>query len=138
MNIKKRLFNLGSVSSHWRSSEGTSLNRNLLIHRICGDNRLLQNLFEQYDNRGEPKVFAKLVSSLSRLMSEKPNLLGISDQMHGLGVPTGDGNGPNAGYLDIGFGMVASAANVGVSTVSHMMGSQGGGLGAQSGLKLKL
>jgi hypothetical protein len=85
-------------------------------------------------------VFARLVTSLSRLISEKPNLLGVSDQMHGLGVPSGDanGNGPNAGYLDIGFGMVASAANVGVSTVSHIMGSQGGGLGAQSGLKLKL
>jgi hypothetical protein len=71
-------------------------------------------------------------------MSEKPNLLGVSDQMHGLGVPTGEGTGPNAGYLDIGFGMVASAANVGVNTVSSMMGSQGGGLGPQSGLKLKL
>jgi hypothetical protein len=58
--------------------------------------------------------------------------------MHGLGVPTGEGPGPNAGYLDIGFGMVASAANVGVNTVSSMMGSQGGGLGPQSGLKLKL
>jgi hypothetical protein len=56
--------------------------------------------------------------------------------MRGLGVPSGDG--PNAGYLDIGFGMVASAANVGVSTVSSMMGSQEGGLGPQSSLKLKL
>lgn len=71
-------------------------------------------------------------------MNEKPNLLGASDQMHGLGVPTGDGTGPNSGYLDIGFGMVATAANVGVSTVSSMMGSQSGGLSAQSGLKLKL
>lgn len=71
-------------------------------------------------------------------MNEKPNLLGVSDQMHGLGVPSGDGNGPNSGYLDIGFGMVASAANAGVSTVSSMMGSQGGGLGPHSSLKLKL
>lgn len=105
---------------------------------LSGDAKLLQNLFSQYDQQGEPKLFAKLVSSLSRLTSEKPNLLGISDQMHGLGVLNGDGAGSHAGYLDIGFGMVATAANVGVSTVSSMMGSQGGGLGPQSSLKLKL
>jgi hypothetical protein len=119
--------------------QGVSLSYTIqLTDRICGDNRLLQNLFEQYDRQGEPKLFAKLVTSLSRLMSEKPNLLGVSDQMHGLGVPSGEAAGSNAGYLDIGFGMVASAANVGVNTVSSMMGSQGGGLGVQSGLKLKL
>lgn len=71
-------------------------------------------------------------------MTEKPNLLGVSDQIHGLGLPKGDAAGSSSGYLDIGFGMVATAANVGVSTVSSMMGPQSGGLGAQSGLKLKL
>lgn len=107
-------------------------------HSICGDGKLLQSLYSQFDQNGDPKLFSKLVSSLSRLMNEKPNLLGVSDQMHGLGVPTGDVAGSSSGYLDIGFGMVATAANVGVSTVSSMMGSQGGGLGTQSGLKLKL
>jgi hypothetical protein len=44
----------------------------------------------------------------------------------------------DAGYFDMGLGMVASAASVGVSTVSSMMGTMGGGLGSHSGLKLRL
>lgn len=111
-----------------------------MSYSICGDGKLLQSLFTQFDQNGDPKLFSKLVSSLSRLMNEKPNLLGVSDQMRGLGLPSGAGDaaGPSSGYLDIGFGMVATAANVGVSTVSSMMGTQGGGLGTHSGLKLKL
>jgi hypothetical protein len=105
--------------------------------RICGDITLLQKLFNQYDQPGGPALFSKLVSSLGRLVSE-PALLGVGAQMHGVGVPSTDVPSKDAGYFDMGLGMVASAASVGVSTVSSMMGTMGGGLGSHSGLKLRL
>lgn len=63
--------------------------------------------------------------------------------MHGLGIPATDPSSSNtslnaAGYLDMGLGMVASAASVGVSTVNAMMGASGGGLGPHSAMKLRL
>lgn len=102
-----------------------------IIRGICGDHTLLQKLWLHFDQPDGPKLFSKLVSSLSRLLNEKPVLLGISAQMHGLGLPSDN----NSGLLDMGIGMMAS----GVSTVSSMMvTSAGGGLGIQSGLKLRL
>jgi hypothetical protein len=100
-------------------------------------------------------VFAKLVAALGRLLNEKPVLLGSCAQMNGIDVHStlsnmssdtlaggggvaglaGHGHG---GYLDMGLGMMASAANVGINTVGSMIGGPGGGLGAHSGLKLRL
>ena len=54
--------------------------------------------------------------------------------MHGLGTTAGEGINGHAGYLDMGIGMVASAASAGMS----MMGATGGGLGPHSGMKLGL
>ncbi|KAL7422319.1 Endocytosis and vacuole integrity protein [Cryptotrichosporon argae] len=107
-----------------------------VLRGICSDFNLLQNLWAQYDAAGGPKLFSKLISGLGRLINEKPALLGIGSQMHGLGVPTDVNH--NAGYLDMGIDMVTSAASVGVSTVSAMMGTGGGGLGPKSMLKQRL
>lgn len=111
--------------------------------RICGDYTLLQNIYTRYDKTEGPKLYNRIVSALSHLVNEKPALLGIGTQMHGLGVPATDlsSSNPNlhaAGYLDMGLGMVASAASVGVSTVNAMMGAGGGGLGSHSAMKLRL
>lgn len=137
-----------------------------LTRRICGDGKLLQNIFSQFDTPSSsvsteattpnPKVFAKLVAALGRLLNEKPVLLGSCGQMNGIDVhstmsnTSGDtpANGGGAaaltaghghgGYLDMGLGMMASAANVGITTVGSMIGGPGGGLGAHSGMKLRL
>ena len=109
-----------------------------LTCRICGDSALLQSIWSHYDQSDGPKLFAKFVSALGRLMNEKPILLGVGPQMHGLGLPSTEGVDGHAGYLDMGFGMVASAASVGISTVNHMIGTTGGGLGPQSSMKLRL
>ncbi|WWD20641.1 hypothetical protein CI109_105117 [Kwoniella shandongensis] len=113
-----------------------------ILRGICGDPKLLQNIYAHYDQADGPGLFNKLVSSLSRLVNEKPALLGIGNQMHGLGIPNTDPTSPgatsHAGYLDMGLGMVASAASVGVSTMNAMIGSAGGGLGPQSSMKQKL
>ena len=107
-----------------------------ILRGICGDGNLLQTIWSKFDRSDGPKLFSKLVNALGRLVSERPVLLGIGVQMHGVGVPTGDGH--SAGYLDMGIGMVTSAASAGMSTVNSMIRSSGGGLGPQSALKLKL
>ncbi|ADV19956.1 hypothetical protein I305_00461 [Cryptococcus gattii E566] len=114
-----------------------------ILRGICGDYTLLQNIYTHYDKTEGPKLYNRIVSALSHLVNEKPALLGIGTQMHGLGVPATDlsSSNPNlhaAGYLDMGLGMVASAASVGVSTVNAMMGAGGGGLGSHSAMKLRL
>jgi hypothetical protein len=105
---------------------------------ICGDAALLQTLFELYDapETGSPKLFARLISALSHLINEKPALMGSSAEIHGLGLPTESANG--SGYLDMGLGIVSAAASAGVSTVSSMMGSTGGGLGQHPSVKQRL
>ncbi|WVW80931.1 hypothetical protein I302_102922 [Kwoniella bestiolae CBS 10118] len=115
-----------------------------IIRGICGDTQLLQSIYSHYDSveNTPTKLYNKIVTSLSRLINEKPILLGIGTQMHGLGVPhtdpTSPGTNPHASYLDLGIGMVSSAATAGVNTMNAMMGGQGGGLSSASGVKLRL
>ncbi|WVR08607.1 hypothetical protein IAU60_005662 [Kwoniella sp. DSM 27419] len=113
------------------------------IRGVCGDQALLQKIYSRYDEKdGAPDLYKRIVSALSRLVNEKPALLGIGSQLHGLGVPhhdvTSSGSNPHSSYLDLGLGMVSSAASAGVSTVSAIMGASGGGLGHQSMVKLRL
>ncbi|ODN82823.1 hypothetical protein L202_01090 [Cryptococcus amylolentus CBS 6039] len=117
-----------------------------ILRGICGDHALLQSTYTHFDEAGGSVLFAKIINALGRLINEKPALLGMGSQMHGLGVPTGvqaDASGSNpslhGGYLDMGLGMLGSAASAGVSTMNAMMaGPSGGGLGQHSGMKLKL
>lgn len=109
-----------------------------ILRGIAGDPVLLRAIWTQYDTPNGPKLFAKLVSALGRLINEKPALLGVGSQMHGLGVPASSTDNVNAGYFDMGIGMVASAASVGVSAMSAMVASSGGGLGPHSAVKQRL
>lgn len=110
-----------------------------ILRGICGDPVLLRNIWTQYDHAGGTKLFAKLVSALGHLVNEKPALLGVGTQMHGLGVPASSSEHVNSGYLDMGIGMVASAATLGASAVSSAMsGPTAVGLGAHSGVKQRL
>jgi hypothetical protein len=81
-------------------------------------------------------IFARLIAALSHLVNEKPALMGVSADIHGLDMPSEASN--SSGYFDMGLGMVSAAASVGVSTVSSMMGSSGSGLGQHSGVKQRL
>ncbi|ORX41097.1 guanine nucleotide exchange factor in Golgi transport N-terminal-domain-containing protein [Kockovaella imperatae] len=116
-----------------------------ILRGICGDTALLRTIWTNFDQpENGPKIFGKIIASLGRLVNEKPALLGIGSQMHGLGIPhseamsTGAGTGSSGGYLDMGIGMVASAASAGITTVGSMMGTGSSGLGPQSAMKLKL
>lgn len=110
-----------------------------ILRGICGDPVLLRNIWTQYESAGGTKLFAKLVSALGHLVNEKPALLGVGTQMHGLGVPASSSEHVNSGYLDMGIGMVASAATLGASAVSSAMsGPTAVGLGGHSGVKQRL
>lgn len=110
-----------------------------ILRGICGDPALLRNIWTQYDKSGGTKLFAKLVSALGHQVNEKPALLGVGTQMHGLGVPASSSEHVNSGYLDMGIGMVASAATMGASAVAGAMsGPTAVGLGAHSGVKQRL
>jgi hypothetical protein len=109
-----------------------------ILRGICGDPALLRAIWAQYDRPDGPKLFAKLVSALGRLINEKPALLGVGVQMHGLGVPASSTEHVNASYFDMGIGMVASAASVGVSAVGQLVASGSGGLGPHSAMKQRL
>ena len=97
----------------------------------------MQSIWSLYDQVREPKLFENIVSTLGRLVSEKPVLLGAGPHMHGVGVPSTEASTGQAGYLDMGIGMVASAANAGLSTVNSMIGATGG-LGSHSSIRLRL
>lgn len=113
-----------------------------VLRGISGDFGLLLKISTKL-RRGDKNVFAKVVSALSRLVNERPVLLGVSAQMHGLDVPTNDSqatglNLQHAGYLDMGVSMVSSAASAGISTVSSMIGASGGGLSGSAAPKVRL
>lgn len=110
-----------------------------ILRGICGDPVLLRNIWTQYDKGRDTKLFAKLVSALGHLVNEKPALLGVGTQMHGLGVPASSTEHVNTGYLDMGIGMVTSAATLGASAVAGAMSSPTAvGLGPHSGVKQRL
>ncbi|KIY67422.1 hypothetical protein CYLTODRAFT_422528 [Cylindrobasidium torrendii FP15055 ss-10] len=108
-----------------------------IMRGLCSDAELMRNVWERYEgedtgNEAKSKVFTSLITALNRLVTEKPALLGVSQQMLGVNVsndattPGGAGSGSMAG-------MVANAA-VGVAS----MMSSGNGLSLQtSAMKLQ-
>lgn len=110
---------------------------------LCSDAELIRNIWDRYDaEESGSKVFSSLISSLKRLVTEKPALLGVSSQMMGVGAPSHPESGSSYG-LDVGgvAGMVANAAATAASaTVSGVVGmiGAGGGLSVQtSAMKLQ-
>jgi hypothetical protein len=96
----------------------------------------MRGVWESYDasageveagGSGSARVFTLLISSLKRLVTSRPALLGISTQMQGVGVPVND-TLPHSGShsLDSVAGMVATAASATVSNVVGMMGTEAG------------
>ncbi|KAF9267021.1 hypothetical protein L218DRAFT_955496 [Marasmius fiardii PR-910] len=110
-----------------------------IMRGLCGDAELIRNVWDRYDSQtsGGSKVFTSLVTALTRLITEKPSLLGVGSQMIGVGVShdaTGNVSPSSSSYgLDVGgvAGMVATAASATVSNVVGMM-SAGAGLSLQS------
>lgn len=104
----------------------------------------MRNVWDRYDaQQPGSRIFTSLITTLKRLVTEKPALLGIGSQMFGIGVLSQigeSGNPSSSSYgLDVGgvAGMVATAASATVSGVVGMMGS-GGGLSLQgSAMKLQ-
>lgn len=109
-----------------------------ILRGISGDPAVLRTIWTHYDKAGGPKLFSKIVSAFGHLVNEKPALLGVGTQMYGLDVPQSAVGAGNSGYLDMGIGMVASAASVGVSAMGAMVGSGTGGLGQHSTMKQRL
>lgn len=101
-------------------------------HSLCSDAELVRNIWDRYDaEEFGSKVFSSLISSLKRLVTEKPALLGVSSQMMGIGTLSHSESGSSYG-LDVGgvAGMVANAAATAASaTVSGVVGMIGAGTG---------
>ena len=74
------------------------------------------------------RVFSLLISALKRLVTSRPVLLGVSAQMHGVGVHASDSqshlHSPHS--LDSVAEMVATAASATVSNIVGMIGTEAG------------
>ncbi|EAU83566.2 hypothetical protein CC1G_07939 [Coprinopsis cinerea okayama7 len=100
-----------------------------IMRGICSDAELMRTIWRKYDAaEGGSKVFTSLLTALKRLLSEKPNLLGVSTHMGGVGVnPEGHG-------LESVAGRVASATVsgvVGMISSSHGLSVQGSSMKVQ-------
>lgn len=99
---------------------------------LCSDAEWIRNIWDRYDaEESASKVFSSLISSLKRLVTEKPALLGVSSQMMGVGTLSHPEGGSSYG-LDVGgvAGMVANvAATAASATVSGVVGMMGAGAG---------
>ncbi|KAG8859812.1 hypothetical protein FRB91_006695 [Serendipita sp. 411] len=84
-----------------------------VIRGLCGDADLMRRYWQSYDSEADgSRVFASMITALKRLVTERPGLLGTSQQMQGLGVQ-------ESNKLEHVAGMVANAAT---TTVSGALG----------------
>ncbi|KAF8626562.1 hypothetical protein AX15_004804 [Amanita polypyramis BW_CC] len=109
-----------------------------IIRGLCNDAELMRNIWGRYDacDNGS-KVFTSLVTTLKRLVTEKPALLGVATQMGGIGAGA---DGVVMGHgLDVSTvaGRVATAASATVSGVVGMMGPTAGLSVQGSSMKLQ-
>ena len=110
-----------------------------LYSRLCSDAQFVRQVWEHYDSVPDgTKLYGSLVSVLKSLLTEKPNLLGVSTQMFGVGIlPQVSEDKPPGSATAYGFdvsavaGMVANAASatmtnvVGMVNVEHGLSLQG-------------
>ncbi|KAF8267460.1 hypothetical protein EI94DRAFT_1730637 [Lactarius quietus] len=106
-----------------------------IMRGLCSDAEFMRRVWENYDasvsevdngGSGSARVFTLLISALKRLVTSRPALLGVSTQMHGVGVPTHDTLPHSSHSLDSVAGMVATAASATVSNVVGMIGTEAG------------
>ncbi|TBU23332.1 hypothetical protein BD311DRAFT_674190 [Dichomitus squalens] len=110
-----------------------------IMRGLCSDAELMRNVWDRYDaEEGGSKVFTSLITALKRLVTERPALLGVGQQMFGVGVSTHPGSGADGAY-DVGgvAGMVASAASATVTGVANMMTTEAGLSVQGSAMKLQ-
>ena len=104
--------------------------------RLCSDAEFMRSVWQRYDafyadgdtgSAGCARVFTLLISSLQRLVTSRPSLLGVSTQMQGVGIPSSD-TLPHlhSHSLDSVAGMVATAASATMSNVVGMIGTEAG------------
>jgi protein MON2 len=121
-----------SISHFWHADLPVIKRR-----RLCSDAEFMRSVWQRYDalaNDGDasnascPRVFTLLISALKRLVTSRPSLLGISAQMHGVGVPASDSLTHLHSHhsLDTVAEMVATAASATVSNVVGMIGTEAG------------
>ena len=90
-------------------------------------------MHDRYDSQqSHSAVFASLVNTLNRVISEKPALLGVSTKIFGVGVGAGSAD---SSALDVGH-IVASAASVTAGMVG-MSGQEAGLSILHSGMKVQ-
>ncbi|KAL1741643.1 guanine nucleotide exchange factor in Golgi transport N-terminal-domain-containing protein [Schizophyllum fasciatum] len=111
-----------------------------IMRGLCSDAELVRGIYDRYDaqDADNSNVYASLVTALNRLLSEKPSLLGVGTQIHGIGVPA-EGSSSSYSLESVSgmTGMVATAASATVSGVVNMLGSTGGLSMQNSTLKLQ-
>ncbi|KAI0700224.1 hypothetical protein C8T65DRAFT_790748 [Cerioporus squamosus] len=112
-----------------------------IMRGLCSDAELVRSIWDRYDAEdGGSKVFTSLITALKRLVTERPALLGVGQQMFGVGVSTHPSSSADGAYaLDVGgvAGMVASAASATVSGVANMMSTEAGLSVQTSAMKLQ-
>ena len=106
------------------------------VCRLCGDAEYLRSLWQRYDAvvtdsdtgaASGARVFTLFISTLQRLVTSRPSLLGVSVQMQGVGVPPSDSLSYSHSHsLDSVAEMVATAASATVSNVVGMIGTEAG------------
>lgn len=103
---------------------------------MCTDAELIRNVYDRYDSTeseaGGSKVFTSLVTALKRLITEKPALLGVGQQMFGVGVTSASGStvdGTGAGTLVSSTSNVSGVAGMVAASVSGVVGMMGSGAG---------
>ncbi len=105
--------------------------------RLCSDAEFMRGVWQRYDalatdgdtvSTSGARVFTLLISALKRLVTSRPALLGVSAQMHGVGVPASDLQPHLHSHhsLDTVAEMVATAASATVSNVVGMIGTEAG------------
>ena len=73
------------------------------VIRLCSDAELMRSVWDRYDaEEGGSKVFTSLITALKRLVTERPALLGVGQQMFGVGVSTHPSSSADGAYaLDV-------------------------------------
>lgn len=102
-----------------------------IFRGLCADFALLMRIYERYDRRGQDRasgIFTAMMSTLNRLASEKPLLLGINhDLTSGASFTHQSGTGVNAGVQ----GMIDGVVGMATQAAAPLVGTQ-----QQNGLTL--
>ncbi|KAF5376165.1 hypothetical protein D9757_009328 [Collybiopsis confluens] len=119
-----------------------------IMRGLCSDAQLMRTVWDRYDAQVQvsgagSKVLTTLVDALKRLVMEKPALLGVGQQMFGVGAgsdhhhhfmsPSSSGGLESVSGM---AGMVANAASAATATVASVAGLAGGSVSG-AGLSLQ-